>query len=530
MQCNKDYDLVSYLNNEISDVEKVEISTHLETCQQCAKELKNISQTISSLRGVPEIEVSDDFTARIISSICVNTEKQGGGLIKKESLINYLRLSPPWAISTAVHLLLFAILTFIFVQQSYKHPVSVNLKDHVSLIIKEPSLSETGVLSPYMSDSDIKMLADKIKLSDDRIVRGVLERADKDKRAELLEEYGGKEITGLISRGLKHLAQTQEENGSWSASKYGGRDEHSVALTGLAVLCFTAEGESHLSGDFRENINKAVRYILSLQQESGLVNSHLTEISMYNHAIATYALLEDYLLAIGLSSQDETENDKLIKELSCAITRAVLFIIEAQSADGGWGYIARSPYPDNIVTTWQIQVLRLSCSLDITGIEQTLYRARSFLNSVTTDGGFVGSRPDAGDALTGMASGMNAYLWLNSLPSIRDSNDIIKKRWDEIITRQVAILEQNLPLLESGEADLYYWFWGAQAMLSTPDDDKERWNKWNARIKETLARGISEDGSWQTPPDRWRVYGGELYTTTMALLTLQVYYRYPPLR
>ena len=58
------------------------------------------------------------------------------------------------------------------------------------------------------------------------------------------------------------------------------------------------------------------------------------------------------------------------------------------------------------------------------------------------------------------------------------------------------------------------------------------WENWNTELKKTLLqtqkRQGSKAGSW--PADGvWGGYGGEVYSTAMATLNLEVYYRYLPL-
>ena len=55
------------------------------------------------------------------------------------------------------------------------------------------------------------------------------------------------------------------------------------------------------------------------------------------------------------------------------------------------------------------------------------------------------------------------------------------------------------------------------------------WQKWNESLKRSILMSQTKDGKWKVD-DQWGVYGGEIYTTSMAVLTLQVYYRNPPPR
>jgi hypothetical protein len=79
------------------------------------------------------------------------------------------------------------------------------------------------------------------------------------------------------------------------------------------------------------------------------------------------------------------------------------------------------------------------------------------------------------------------------------------------------------------DRNFYYWYYGSLALMQLQDD---RWEKWNAQLRDDLVkrqktRGDAA-GSWD-PKGKWADRGGRVYSTTMATLTLEVYYRYLPM-
>jgi hypothetical protein len=60
---------------------------------------------------------------------------------------------------------------------------------------------------------------------------------------------------------------------------------------------------------------------------------------------------------------------------------------------------------------------------------------------------------------------------------------------------------------------------------------RQAWDKWNARCRDTLvstqSKGGDQDGSWTD--NRWGQHGGKVFSTALATLTLEVYYRYLPI-
>ena len=77
--------------------------------------------------------------------------------------------------------------------------------------------------------------------------------------------------------------------------------------------------------------------------------------------------------------------------------------------------------------------------------------------------------------------------------------------------------------------DLYYWYYGTLAMKQFGDPE---WSQWNVRIRDLLIAEQVHDGefagSWE-PRDPWSGYGGRIYSTAMATLCLEVYFRFLPL-
>jgi hypothetical protein len=57
----------------------------------------------------------------------------------------------------------------------------------------------------------------------------------------------------------------------------------------------------------------------------------------------------------------------------------------------------------------------------------------------------------------------------------------------------------------------------------------EAWKRWNAVVRDTIVKLQRHEacprGSWD-PDGKWGHEGGRIYATALAVLTLEVYYRY----
>ena len=91
----------------------------------------------------------------------------------------------------------------------------------------------------------------------------------------------------------------------------------------------------------------------------------------------------------------------------------------------------------------------------------------------------------------------------------------------------VNYLMKNSPRLS--ELNFYYWYYGTLAMYQYGG---RPWQDWNESVRDLLVSQQVENGpdagSWD-PNDRWGRNGGRLYSTALATLTLEVYYRFLPL-
>ena len=96
-------------------------------------------------------------------------------------------------------------------------------------------------------------------------------------------------------------------------------------------------------------------------------------------------------------------------------------------------------------------------------------------------------------------------------------------------TRQVVAAPPT-----SQRVNLYYWYYGTLALhhrSQTSDASAAAWRAWNEALTAVLLEAQRADGpdagSWDATTV-WGGYGGRVYTTAMAAMCLEVYYRYAP--
>jgi hypothetical protein len=80
---------------------------------------------------------------------------------------------------------------------------------------------------------------------------------------------------------------------------------------------------------------------------------------------------------------------------------------------------------------------------------------------------------------------------------------------------------------DRGPSNFYYWYY---ATLAIYQHGGEPWSKWNAKVRDrivALQNTVGHQiGSWDPDRSPYGAKGGRIYCTTLAALSLEVYYRY----
>ena len=206
------------------------------------------------------------------------------------------------------------------------------------------------------------------------------------------------------------------------------------------------------------------------------------------------------------------------KHLRKPAERAIGYLIESQDAAGGWRYVFGSG-SDLSVSGWVMMALQSARMAGIHVPQETLYRFDEFLDSVAVDGGSrYAYTPGSGAKLSMTAEGLLCRQYLG-WP--QDNSHLL---------RGVQLLGENGITTFGNSSDFYYWYYATQVLHNI---EGEAWTDWNAVMSRVLpdrqeTKG-SERGSWSPERDSWEHAGGRLYTTSLAIYMLEVYYRHLPI-
>ncbi|HUE74810.1 MAG TPA: prenyltransferase/squalene oxidase repeat-containing protein [Pirellulaceae bacterium] len=469
-------------------------------------------------------------------------------------LNNLLKDTPAWLISMLVHMIAMTLLALLSVEQDQDNGPFILLS---TMVAREPDQGGDTVDIPpdeaakfdlpLPNKSDLRdpekrqvLLAaaqDALDLRLDEVpphlpdveqvkklighpdgIRSTVAARDPRLRVEMVTKQGGTTLTeAAVARGLKWLANHQNEDGSWGLKDFEhaarcncGGEGHvggKSAGTALAMLPFLGAGQTHLAGKYKGNVARGLRWMIENQKSDGDLRAGSNDNSgMYAHGQAAIVLCEAFAM-----TGDE--------ELRVPAQKAIDFIVKAQYRDGGWRY---RPGPadqlgDTSVVGWQLMALQSARAANLTVPEETLEMASRYLDGAQSDGGArYGYQRGHGPTPTMTAEALlcRMYLgWNKNNPALERG-----ARW---------LLASNPP--EHDRPNIYYWYYATQTMHHFGGPE---WDEWNLLMRDVLVDTQETQGhkagSW-SPRGEHSSAGGRIYMTSLAICSLEVYYRHLPI-
>jgi hypothetical protein len=339
---------------------------------------------------------------------------------------------------------------------------------------------------------------------------------------EIAKAQGGNDASeAAVAKGLLWLAAHQSPDGKWSLDRYhthnpqcrckdlnfeGNVGANDTAGTAFGLLPFLGAGQHHRRGSFQKNIFKGLNYLISKQDTKGDLRG-----GMYAHGLGTICLCEAYAL-----SQDA--------KLRVAAQNAINFIVYAQHDQTyGWHYAPKG-VGDTSVVGWQVMALRSGQMAGLTVPSRTLEGARKWLDSVQKEGGAKYSyNKDTGPSHTMTSVGLLCRQYLGNYGP---RNEFLIKGCEYMLT--------NVPQAKATPNEtlgpIYYYYYATQVMHHM---EGNFFAKWNPLMRDKLIRLQEKEGhragSWSPVGTDHGGAGGRMYSTSLAILTLEVYYRHMPL-
>jgi len=355
-------------------------------------------------------------------------------------------------------------------------------------------------------------------------------------REKMLSEGGGNAASeAAVGKGLEWLATHQAPDGSWkldafnkcARNKYtdpwdkmfddksdGLGQKNDTAGTAFGLLPFLAAGITHRPSkektfvkDYSKQVGMALNFLME-QQAKGKQGDFGG--GMYSHGLATIAMCEAY----GLTSDPG---------LRASAQAGLNYIVYAQDdKSGGWRYSPKQG-GDTSVVGWQVMALKSGQMAGLSVPPETLKGATRWLDGNMSndkgDYGYVGNpgttKDSAASAMT--AVGLLCRQYLGWTPR------------NEGLLNGVSRLKKTPPG-PTQPRNMYYYYYATQVMHHMGG---EYWEFWNPKMRDWLISTQEtqgpKTGSWDPKGDGHGASGGRIMTTSLSLLTLEVYYRHLPL-
>jgi hypothetical protein len=342
---------------------------------------------------------------------------------------------------------------------------------------------------------------------------------DPDGKARAIRKYRvSKDTLRTIEAGLWWLAKVQEDDGGWEVRRWGGSKANERAgVSGLALLAFLGNGYTDSHSRFGSVVRRAVAFLLDRQHSEGPNRGWFGE-RMYTQGICTMALCELYTLRGG-----PDKHDPLQRELKAAAQNGIDYILARQPEHGGFGY--RGGGNDMSVTGWQVMAMKSALLAKLHVPEQARDRTARLLRVCLAEDYSTPYRfSPTGDTRRGTprmtAVSLTCRLFMGRRPNHPECAG--QAKW---LSRD----DRHLDVAHRAQ-DLYYIYYASMAMFQMRGDYLNEWkNAFDPALRKRQERKGPTRGSWPVEGSAYGSHGGRVYTTAMALLSLEVYFKFMPL-
>ncbi len=533
MQCNTvEEQLAALVQGELEPAMQRKVRAHLQDCPSCLDEKACIEAFFDLMSTVPPITVSAEFDDRLEAKLAAlprprpiparRFAEPRGMAFLSQYLRHRVQTAPILAASVLLHFLLLSFLTVLVVNRAgdgkgsgfaWQGIPGQNEIDEDRLELELPEIPEADSRPqmPEFREEDpdlpeprrepLRDVAPAGRPGPSEVVPGWM--LGRMKPLERLRDAGASDSIPVIAKGLRWLAGEQAADGSWASSPSDTSQTYRVGVTSLSLLSFLAAGHcEQRPGTYRGVVRRGLSFLRASQDARGLFGKASGNY-LYNHIIALQALAENHAFGGATQTGDRARIDKGLR-----------LLLSAQHPDGGWGYEARADRgtSDSSVTGWVVFVLGVLEKMQIEIPAQVTRKARGWFREVTDADGRVGYRR------RGDAAASDHSLTCVALLS-RQILDRTRAPDQRQVKRSLRTALANLqPKAERNYSLLYHTTFALQQAPGS-------FTRWEPKVRQALIQAQQRGGNWQAS-GLYGKHAGPVYTTAIALLTLQVHYRY----
>ena len=203
--------------------------------------------------------------------------------------------------------------------------------------------------------------------------------------------------------------------------------------------------------------------------------------------------------------------------LRLPVERGIAFLIQSRAVDNlVWRYAPGAATGDTSILGWAVMALKSGRTVDIPIPPPVQRGIKTWLERISAgrSGGLARYQPSEKSVTPTMTAEAWACRQFLELGGPGPASD-----------EAAAALLANPS--DRGEFNVYYLYYGTLAMYQHGGPS---WTTWNARVRDlVVARQQTQGhkaGSWDPDDSPYGPYGGRIYSTALATLTLEVYYRF----
>ena len=352
--------------------------------------------------------------------------------------------------------------------------------------------------------------------------------AESESLASALTPQAWDQVELSIEKALAWLARQQNADGSFEAP-----DSAQPAATSFAIMAYLSKGHLPGEGLYGQQIDKAIDYVLRLQQSSGLLAtggdssaiSVATQFQVgtvptpaktanYNHAIAGLMLTEVY---------GTTDRIRAAK-LKPAIVRALNFSRRAQTLPksapgdkGGWRYLNAAD-SDLSVTSWQLMFFRSARNAEFPVPKEFVEDATGYVLRCWQDTEGIFYYKTSGTDRRWSRGMVGAGVLCLAMAGQHQTR-IAQRAGDWLLTRPFQRFGETVG---GGDRFFYSAYYCSQAMAQLGG---KYWKQFFPNLVNVLLQNQQPSGEWPPEPYGSDRTFGNTYTTAMAVLSLT-----PPLQ
>jgi hypothetical protein len=308
-----------------------------------------------------------------------------------------------------------------------------------------------------------------------------------------------------IAKALDFLKTRQNQDGSFGASYH-------LANTSLAGLAFLGNGNSYNRGPYGEQVKKALDYILRMQDKWGYIDDH--QCRMHGHGYATLFLAQVY----GMLPPEYQ------KRVYTALDRSCKVVMDSQTHEGGWYYYPshsmgyrRSMSDEGSITITVVQGIRAARNAGLNVPRSVIEKGIKYIQRCMTPQGCQYT----------LNSSRKTYTLTAAAVSVLNASGVYKSKALDMgmnfMRKRIAGV--TIPL-QASEWPWYGNLYAVQAMWQAGGRD---WETFYPKSYEHLLQTQRPNGSWSGARGGWGSGYGDVFSTSIGALMLEVPLGYLPI-